>query len=206
MNVKPAIGFLTKDGDAPFTDKVSTIIEWMTNNTKYPTPLPTLAAVTTAFNAYKTATADAAQGGKENIAARNARRAELVSLLRQLANYVSSTANGDMEVLLSSGFPVQRPNRTPIGPLPAPFPPIALQGPITGSLRGVTSPVYGASTYNWRLALASDPTKYVQTAQTTAARVEFDGLTAGAVYNVDVNAVGAAGTSDWSDVGTLMVI
>ena len=31
-------------------------------------------------------------------------------------------------------------------------------------------------------------------------------LTAGQVYNVSTNGVGAAGTSDWSDVGSLMVI
>ena len=81
MNVKPAIGFLTKDGEAPFTDKVTTLLEWMTNNAKYPTPTPALTVVQTAFDAYKVATADAAQGGKENTTIRNARRAELVSLL-----------------------------------------------------------------------------------------------------------------------------
>jgi hypothetical protein len=205
MNVKPAIGFLTKDGEAPFTDKVTTILEWMKNNPKYPTPSPTLAVVQTAFDAYKVATADAAQGGKENTAIRNARRAELVSLLRQLANYVSATANGDMEALLSSGFPPQKDVRTPIGPLPAPNAPVVSQGPVTGSATAVTTPVYGAFTYNWRLALASAPTVYVQTKQSTGARFTFEGLTPGQVYNVELNAVGAAGISNWSDDGSLMV-
>jgi hypothetical protein len=52
--------------------------------------------------------------------------------------------------------------------------------------------VYGASTYNWRVALASAPTVYLQTAQTTAARILFNDLTAGQVYNVELNSVGAA--------------
>ena len=37
-------------------------------------------------------------------------------------------------------------------------------------------------------------------------RVMSEDLTAGQVYNVSTNGVGAAGTSDWSDVGSLMVI
>ena len=205
MNVKPAIGFLTKDGEAPFTDKVTTILEWMKNNPKYTTPSPTLAVVQTAFDAYKVAAADAAQGGVENTAIRNARRAELVSLLRQLANYVSATANGDKETLLSSGFPAQKDVRTPIGPLPAPNAPAVTQGPVTGSLTAASPPVYGASAYNWRIALASAPTVYVQTKQSTGARVTFEGLTPGQVYNIELNAVGAAGISDWSDDGSLMV-
>jgi len=206
MNVKPAIGFLTKDGEAPFTDKVTTILKWMTGNDKYKTPSPTLDVVQTAFDAYKVATADASQGGKENTAIRDARRAELVALLRQLANYVSATANGDMETLLSSGFPTQKPTRTPIGPLPAPHAPTVAQGPVTGSMISVVSPVLGAFIYNWRLALASAPTVFVRTAQTTSARTTAYGLTAGQLYNMEVNAVGSAGTSDWSGDGSLMVV
>ncbi len=206
MNVKTAIGFLTKDGEALFTDKVTTILEWMTDNTQYPTPTPALTVVQTAFDAYKVATADAALGGKEKTAARDARRAELVSLLRQLANYVDATANGDLEQLMTSGFPTQKTQRTPIGPLPAPDAPNVSQGPVTGTLRAVISPLNGGYAYNWRIALASAPTVFVQTAQTTGGRVMFEDLTAGQVYNVSANGVGAAGTSDWSDVGSLMVI
>ena len=197
---------MSKDGEALFTDKVTTILEWMTDNTNYPTPTPTLAVVTTAFGAYKVATAVAAQGGKENTAIRNARRAELVSLLRQLASYVSATADGDMEKLISSGFPVQKPTRTRIGPLPAPYAPTPTQGPVTGAMRAVIRPVYGAFTYNWRVALASAPTVYVKTVQTTGGRMLFQGLTPGQLYLVQVNAVGAAGTSDWSDASSLMVV
>ncbi len=206
MTVKPSIGFLTKDGQPLFTDKVTTLLKWTGNNPNYPTPIPALTVVQTAFDAYKVATADAAQGGKENTAIRNARRNELVSLLRQLANYVSATANGDLEILISSGFPIQKPTRAPVGPLSAPNTPILTQGPVTGSVRGVIPPVYGAFSYNWRLALASAPNVYVQTAQTTGGRITFSSLTPGQVYNVDVNAVGSAGTSNWSNVSKLMAL
>lgn len=206
MNVKPAIGFFTKAGEAPFTDKVATILEWMKLNPDYASPSPTLAVVQTAFNAYTLATAEAAQGGVGHTEARNARRAELVALLRQLSNYVSATANGNLETLISSGFPIQKTSRTPIGILPAPSAPSASRGPVTGSMRALTPPVNGASTYNWRLALASAPTVYLETPQTTTAHFTFNDLTAGQLYSVAANAVGAAGTSDWSGDGTIMVV
>ena len=205
MNVKPAINFLTRDGQAPFTEKVTTILEWMKSNPAFPAPTPTLAVVEAAFEDYKVTTAYAAQGGTQNIAVRNARRAELVALLRPLASYVNGAANGNMEKLLSSGFPVQKPVRTPVGPLPPPVAPIVRQGAVTGSIAAAAPPVHGTSSYNWSVALKSTPDADVQTAQTTGARADFRGLTPGQTYLVCLNAVGSAGTSDWSDTGSLMV-
>jgi hypothetical protein len=57
----------------------------------------------------------------------------------------------------------------------------------------------GAAIYNWRLSAANAPTVVLQTAQTTAASNVFDNLTPGVVYNIEANAVGSAGPSDWSD-------
>lgn len=206
MNIKPAIGFLNRDGEAPFTNKVTIILESLNGNSVYPNPTPALAVVEAAFEAYKLAAAEAAQGGRKNIAERDARRAELVAVLRQLSSYVEGTANGDMVKLLSSGFPVQKPTRTPVGPLPAPAAPVVTQGPVTGTIAVSTAVVRGASSYNWSLVLKSAPGVEVQTAQTTSASTEFSGLVPGQIYLVSVNAVGASGTSDWSDDGSLMVI
>ena len=206
MTVKPAIGFLTKDGDAQLDQDTETIIASMTGNANFPTPSPTLAVITTALSAFTVALADAADGGVEKTAIKNARRAELVSLLRQLSSYVFATADGDMTKLLSSGFPAQKTSRSPIGPLPAPMTPVLSQGPVTGSLSASTPPIGGAYIYNWRVALASAPTTYVKQQQTTAASNTFDSLTPGQLYNVELNAVGTAGTTDWSGPGELMII
>ena len=73
MTAKPAIGFLTKDGQAPFTDKVISILEHLKNNPHYPAPTPDLTVVEAAFTTYKVAAADAVQGGTENTAIRDAR-------------------------------------------------------------------------------------------------------------------------------------
>jgi hypothetical protein len=45
----------------------------------------------------------ALDGGKIAIATRNAARAEMLSLLRQLASYVTGNCNSDLVALLGSG-------------------------------------------------------------------------------------------------------
>ena len=95
------------------------VITLMTGNTHYPTPSPALTVITTAVNALETPVHDALDGGKIAIATRNAARAEMLSLLRQLAAYVTGNCNADLVLLLSSGFePVKAPS--PVGVLPAP--------------------------------------------------------------------------------------
>src|SRR5205823_14621778 len=84
--------------------------------------------------------------------------------------------------------------------------PVLSQGPVTGSLNASSPPVSGSYIYNWRVALASAPTTYVKQQQTTAASNTFEGLTPDQVYNVELNGVGTAGTTDWSGPGELMII
>ena len=110
-----------------------------------------------------------------------------------------------MEILLKGGFPIQKPTRTPIGQLDAPDAPGVTQGKLSGQLDAATTPLYGGSAYLWRVALDSSPNVYVQTAQTTAASASFFGLTPGEIYDIEVQVIGSAGPSDWSDAGILMV-
>jgi hypothetical protein len=206
MVVKTQISFLNTHGDDQLIGDTQGVINGLTNNPNFATPVPALADVSTALAAFTTAVADAVNGGKEQTAAKKARRAELAALLRQLASYVTITSNGDMEKLLSSGFPYQKPTRTPVGTLPAPDAPTLRFGIKSGQLDATIAPVYGSSAYNWRLALASAPAVFVQTAQTTGGRYLFEGLTPGQTYSVQASAVGSAGPSDWSDAADLMVV
>ncbi len=169
-------------------------------------PVPSLAIVTVANEALRVAINEAADGSREKIAIRRARQNELVSLMRQLANYVTSTSNGDMAKMLASGFPHQKPVREKVGDLPAPNVPKIIQSNISGKINVSVGAVYGASSYNWRLASAKNATTYLQQVQTTGGRVSFEGLTPGEVYLVDANAVGAAGPGDFSTQGQLRVI
>lgn len=184
--------------------KVNNIVTAMTGNASYPTPTPALATVTAAEEAFTVALAEAADGGKEKTAVKNARRAELIAPLRQLSAYVVLTCGEDMTKLLSSGFPIQKPTRSRVGALPAPETPSVTFGARSDELDAVTSPVFGAATYTWRISLASTPAVILQTAQTTAARHTFTGLNPGQVYSITANAVGSAGPSDWSNAAQSM--
>jgi hypothetical protein len=199
-------GWLTKDGEEQFSGKVSTGIQGMTGNTYFTTLATEVTAADTAYATYLLAKADAVRGGVEQTAIRNARRGDLVDLLRGLLSNINAVANGDAEKLLSSGFPLRKTVRTPVGPLQTPATPVVRQGPTTCTLKASTPPIYGASLYTTRLALASAPLVYLQTKQSTAAHFLFDGLTAGELYNVGMNAIGAAGPSDWSNDGTCRIV
>ena len=206
MVVKPSISFLTSDSDALLVTDTHTILTGMTGNPSYPTPNPPLAAVTTGLNEFTTALANAADGGITLTAIKNDKRAALVALLRDLATYVQVACNGDLTVLLSSGFPIQKPQRNPIGVLPAPVNLTLALGPLSGQLNAVVPPVFGASVYNWKLTASNAPAVVLQSAQTTGGRTTFTGLTPGVVYVAQVNAVGAAGPSDWSQPVSQMAV
>lgn len=200
------VGWLTKDGEELFSGKVDAGLKDMTGNPNFASLAAAVTTAQTAYNTYLVAKAAAMDGGKPETAARNARRAELVVLLRALVNNINAIANGDEEVLLSSGFQLRQTNRPKIGALDPPAAPSVVQGKVSGILKASTPPVYGASLYTARIALASAPTTYLQTKQGTGARFEFLGLVPGELYNIDMNAIGAAGPSDYSDVGTMRVI
>jgi hypothetical protein len=206
MIVKAAIKFLLTYSDAQLITTVRGLVEGITNNANFPSPTPKLDLVTTALDAFVVAVADAANGGKELTAMKDAKRRELVSVVRQLASYVTIAADGDLTKLLSAAFPIQKPTRSKIGMLPAPEVPRLKLGPKSGQMDASTIPMVGGYVYNWRAALASAPTVYVKTAQTTGARYLFEELTPGEAYIVDVSVVGSAGMSDWSGSAELMVV
>ncbi len=206
MIVKASIEWLTAISDAELASQTDNIVTAVTGNANFPMPSPSLGLISSALAEFRAAVANAAGGGKELTAIKNAKRAALVSLLRQLASYLTITSAHDLAKLLSSKFPNQKPTRTKVGQLPAPESPVLRQGKPSGQLDASVTPVYGASSYNWRVALASAPETYLQTAQTVGGRTSFKGLTPGESYLVEANAVGAEGPSDWSDDAEMMVV
>jgi hypothetical protein len=149
-------------------------------------------ATETAYAAYLVAKANASQGGVDLTSIRNSLRADLVALLRALLSNINAIADGDVDKLLSSGFPLRNTNPSPVGQLGPPTAVTVSQGELTGTLKAGCNRVYGAVLYTARLALASAPTVILQTKQGTATRFLFEQLIPGELYNVDRNAIGAA--------------
>jgi hypothetical protein len=110
--------------------------------------------------------------------------------------YVQATCNGDHTILLGSGFPTHKP-RSPIGVLSVPTRLQLSLGFLSGELDASVAPVFGALMYNWRLTTAAQPDVVAQTKQTSAANVQFTGLTPGVIYKLQANAVGTAGPGSW---------
>jgi hypothetical protein len=197
--VKPAISWLTTDSDVLLINDVEVVLLGLTNNTAiYPAPLPTVASIQTALDNFSNAVTAAADGSRAAISNRNNLRLVLVGLMRQLASYVAVACQGDMTNLLLSGFPIQKPTRSPIGILPAPQNLTVAHGPLSGSLAVSVNPVFGASTYTWTCTPATPAGATPITGQSTAASYLFTGLTPGVSYTIAANAVGAAGPSSWS--------
>lgn len=207
INYKPSrVSITFADDNVPmFIEFSRNVVAQMTGNTNFATPNPALTEVTMAIDALDLASQAARDRGRQAMLTRNSAEAALLALMRSLAAYVQSHCQNDQELLSSSGFlPTKTP--APIGPLVAPLVPKVRQGPTTGTLKARTGKVKGAYAYNWRVALASAPGAYLQTVQTTGANALFEGLTPGQLYNVEMNALGTYGPSDWTAVTSQMVI
>jgi hypothetical protein len=198
MIIKPSISWITTDSDALFINDTSVILLALANNVAiYATPSPALPEIQTALDNFSTSVAATADGGPSATSKKNNLRLIVAGLLRQLASYVTVACKGDMTNLLLSGFPVQKPVRTPIGVLPAPQNLTVTNGMLKGGLDAAVNPVFGAATYNWTCTAAT-PGAVPVTGQSTAASYAFSGLTPGVSYTITASAVGAAGSSNWS--------
>ena len=200
---KVAIAFLNRDTDAALVVDSGRILAGMTGNAHYPAPVPALADVTTARNAFVAAVS----GVSSPLAtiARRQLRAQLVTLLRALALYVQQNCKGDPLILLGSGYPVQK-RPQPAAPLSAPANLRLARGTISGQLKVRCSGVGQAGSYQWRYATAAAPTAWTQLDPTLSPSIVLSGLVPGTEYVVQVRAVGTLGPSDWSVASTLMIV
>lgn len=173
------------------------IIEGMTANatfptTGWPTGIPTIANLTTLNGTYFAALQAAVNKGTVNTATRNDQREKLESMLSQIANYVNSVANGDLAILLTTGFVLSK-DSSPVGPLPQPsnFRVRALN---PEQLYLIVDAVYGARIYQWEvqeLDATGHPVGDPITMQTTDSRTTVTGLVSTKQYTCRVVALGS---------------
>lgn len=203
MNTNPKISLsFTRLPDGPFEDFADTIHADLYSVSAFSTAPITavdLQARITAFNVAKIAQAT---GGKETTVIKNQRREELTEVLKQLAYYVQMACNGDLAVLLSSGFKATSRNRTPAA-LPK-----TMVLRITQTHSGVAlvtaKAERGAKSYVVEAAEMDEnglvgpygPPVF----QSSSRKIPVAGLTPGKVYLFRVRVVGGSGeTSEWSD-------
>jgi len=183
---------------------VRNVVTLMTSNPLYPSPQPTLSAVTGSVNAFEARVHDAIDGGRIAIATRNAARVDLLALLRQLAAYVQGNCGADVLGIIGSGFdPVRAP--APAGALPPPQNARLSRTDASGELLLRFDRVANAVNYSIQTAAAADG-PWEDWDLSTASRVMIDGLTPGTVLWARACANGSAGASDWSGPATAMAV
>ena len=208
MIVKPSTSWITTDSDAQFINDVGAALAGIgANATIYDDPNPPLATVQTALDAFSGGVQawKAAGGGTALTSKKKNLRAALAALARDLCSYVQVACKGNMEWLQLSGIPPQKPTKDPVGPVAIPVAPVLSLGDYSGQMDASVTPIFGAVLYSWRLTpLTPNGTPVVT--QTTAANTTFTGLIPAGNYQVECNAIGTAGTSDWSTAATQIVV
>ena len=181
-----------------FLQTARDIVAGMTGNAHYATPFPALADITTALDDLQAKIEAAAGRDKTAIAARNNAWTTAKSLIRQLANYVQSHCQNDLEILLSSGFHATK-TPAPVGPLGAPQNLRLTRTKDLGQLLLRFQAVFGVRAgYLVQIAEDSDG-PFADYAATSSSRVEIKGLTGMKTYWARVRASGKEGAGPWSE-------
>jgi hypothetical protein len=100
------------------TQKMQTML---TGNPLVPVTQPTMEVFGAAVADYVSQLSKSGTRDVNAIAAKRVRRAELISLCVQLGNSVTSVANGDVEVLVSTGLPLRKKRTAAVLTVPSHF-------------------------------------------------------------------------------------
>ena len=178
-----------------YAKKIATCLD---GNNKLNNPNPTLNAFNALIAALDKSEA-ATGGGKETTSQRNADELALVKAIHSECEYVrvvahqQPTVSDAITVINSSGFFLRQAGTYKKPPL------AAKPGLVTGDMRIVALAVKGATTYYWQWSL--DQKNWSSLPETTKAKTQMSGLTAGTTYYFRFRAlVIKTGLTDWSQV------
>jgi hypothetical protein len=193
-------------GATPVTlvDQGRNHVVMLTGNLTYPTPTPTLAAITAACDALDLANQEYEfNRGKVEKQTRDTAFLALKDLIRELGGYVQSKCNGDKDLILSAGFNPRRPN-DPLGLLPAPQDMRAIVTPYPGRLEVRWKGVKGRNMYQLYMTDKdpADPVSWKLLLQSSKNRHTIDDLESNKVYTFRTVALGTAGASPVSDIAS----
>ncbi len=170
----------------------------MADNPFFPTTVPTMDVFSTAAGDFVTSLARAGTRDINAVAAKNAKRDTLIAFCIQLGNSVVTTANGEIELLVSSGLPMRkRPQPVVIGN-PTNF--RITNGINPGELDLRVDTMKGASSFVFEYTEypPTDASVWQRTTCSTS-RCTISGLTAGKKYWFRVAAIGRKGQQVWGE-------
>lgn len=200
-------GFKTlRDND--LLNQAGTVLLAMDGNANFPTPVPDMATVQTAFEDYKIKLEAASkQGSPLDKSLKNDAKQVLAALLKRLGFYVNTVADGSLSIILSSGFP---PAGMPVRLLPPATPErLKLTDWLqSGQAQVLFDPVAEAWMYEYAMSSEKAPDGGIVWPEPLTTRKSRGNVIApvipGVTYYVRVRARNGAGFSDWSDPVSLI--
>jgi len=194
----------SKYSDANLEAKAGVITSNLSASTDFPNLTPPIATVKQVLDEYSAALLAAANRARENVAVKNAARAALQAILRQLGISVMTIANGSIPLLTQSGFTLSKvPERNYIE---NPGAVKLVNGRSSGQLISSVKKVKGASNYMHQIA-TEEPTEATvwQGQPNSKTKYVFNGLVPGKKYWVRVVAGGAGDQATYSPVASIFV-
>jgi len=177
------------------------VVKAMTDNPSFPSPAPTLAAISAAITALQAAETETAVT-KGATTARNDKKEALIVLLQQLKGYVQTVADADPEnaaaIIRSAGISVRK--------IPAHKARVfaVLPGAVSGTA-DATAPVAATrASYEWQYSSDGGKT-WVSAPVTLRSKTTIIGLPVGTSVLFRQRAVTKAGEGDWSQTVSMLV-
>ena len=187
---------------ADFIAYATGVVHAMTNNPVFPTPVPALSAFSAAVSDLQAAETMALTKATGAVAARNDKRAVVVSLLRQLAAYVQAIADATPEngatIIQSAGFAVRKVGARATRVFSA------KPGPVTGSAKLTATIAARRASYEWEYSLDGGKT-WVGAPSSLQAKTTVAGLPVGTSVLFRYKTVTKTGEGDWSQGLSLLV-
>ena len=194
----------SKYSDANLEAKAGVITSNLSASTDFPNLTPPIATVKQVLDEYSAALLAAANRARENVAVKNAARAALQAILRQLGISVMTIANGSIPLLTQSGFTLSKvPERNYIE---NPGAVKLVNGRSSGQLISSVKKVDGARSYVHELATEEPAETTIWKGKSTSTvKYIFNGLTPGKKYWVRVSATGSDNQTTYSPVASIFV-
>jgi hypothetical protein len=179
------------------------VVERMTNNKNFPSPLPKLAVVSAAIDDLEKAEGVAQSRARGAVTMREVKRVALIALMDLLTAHVQSVADADRdhgaEIIMSAGMSVKK---NPGGPKRT-F--SVKQLGVSGAVKVMVPVVARRASYDWEMSKDGGVT-WQSLPSTLRATTFVSGLAPGSTVSFRYRTLTKNGESDWSQPVSIVVV
>lgn len=200
---KANLGF-QRVSDENLVTLADTVIRAMTDNDSFLDPSPKLEDVEVVKDSFIAKLARARRKGSPyDTARKNEVREDLEKILSQLAFYVNTTADGNLSILLSSGFDISKYRSAILSPKKIEFVRLS-DGRNSGQMVLTFERIEKSRLYEYRVSDEKDAEGEIVWGEqvymtTTSQNNIIQPVTPGRTYYVSIRAINSRGTGDWSE-------